>query len=205
MSWDTVVSGLQADVRSLLEQDPDSCIQALAGLQENELQRLSLVLSLAVEFQQQPSQSGLVDSGLQPSRTTGQLQEITSFDTTGSGWQAQGPGEQGSAGHAGVLEAPAGAPEPRAPTVGPAPAVMPGQSQDNQNNNNDPWDGWHPGLLGHDHAPTARASLGPEGVRRADLSSRGLQPGTASGSTGAAGRTASAPQLSAREQQNLTR
>ena len=122
------MSGLQADVRRLLEQDPDSCIQALAGLQGKRLQRLSLVLSLAVEFQQQPSQSGLVDICLQPSRTTGQLQEITSFDTTGSGWQAQGPGEQGSAGHAGVLEAPAGAPEPRAPTVGPAPAVTPGPS-----------------------------------------------------------------------------
>ena len=43
----------------------------------------------------------------------------------------------------------------------------------------DPWQGWHPGLLGRD---SGRAGQGQhsnaECRRRADLSSRGLQPGT---------------------------
>ena len=186
MAWDSEAFRLQSQLRSLLLEDSDACIQAIAGLRQDEVARLALLVQLGQEFQDQPSSSGIVDAGLDPfPGSQSGLREINSLDVSDQGATGFGP-----------PPLPAGAPEPRFPSV-PTPGVagdsgdrsgsqaaqsLSGRqgSQDNTNNGPpNPWEGWHPGLLGQPEPDSSRSGrLGPEGRRRSALHSQGLQPGT---------------------------
>ena len=201
MQWSNQVSAVQGQWRSLLEQDPDQAIEALAERH-------------AVGGGQ------LVDSGLQAFQEQDRYVEITSFQLRPQ-----------------VPQAPPGAPPAKAPTVatptatGPQVAAQPkdppprssqlGASapcpQDDSGpqastGQQDPWHGWHSGLLGQDgrrvdSAPTAPATktAGPSvynSAPQAAAKARGLQPGTvSSGSQGPSGSAPRSPPAPSSEQQ----
>ena len=199
MSWDSSAFHLQSVARGMLSEDPDFCIEALAGLTRAELSRLRLLIDLAAEFREQPSASGLVDSGLSGFSEPEEQEPLGGVaDASITGGPKQVPAKQpparpaGSAGSSGPSP-PAGAPPARYPTV-PTPTWTPGQPPA-AGDGSDPWAGWHAGLLGHtgpvqvtqtttaatgasEPSGTDRQWMSTEAKRRADLAARGLQPGT---------------------------
>ena len=107
MAWDSEAFRLQSQLRSLLLEDSDTCIQAIAGLRRDEVARLALLVQLGQDFQDQPSSSGIVDAGLDPfPGSQSGLREINSLNMN----------DQGSTGF-GPPPLPVGAPEPRFPSV----------------------------------------------------------------------------------------
>ena len=167
MQWSTQVGTVQGQWRNLLEQDPDQAIQALAGLSVHARARARALVTLAERHAVGGGQ--LVDSGLQAFQEEERYVEITSFRL----------GPQ-------VPQAPPGAPPPRAPTVatpattGPQVAAQPkdppprtsqlgasapgpqdGSGPQVLTGQQDPWSGWHSGLLGQDGRRVDSASAAP--------------------------------------------
>ena len=143
---------LRGSWRNLLEADPDQAIEALSGMSIHARARARALVTLAERHAVGGGQ--LVDSGLQAfQETAGQYVEITSFQL----------GPQ-------VPKVPAGAPPAKTPTVatpkvsaqpknppartsqlGPSASVTqdhPGPQE--PSGQQDPWRGWHSGLLGQD-------------------------------------------------------
>ena len=212
MQWSNQVSAVQSQWRRLLEQDPDQAIEALAGLSIHARSRARALVTLAERHAVGGGQ--LVDSGLQAFQEPepAHFVEVTYF---------QVPPQ--------VPQAPAGAPPPKAPTV-PTPTSAttaaqpkdppprssqlghsaPCQSTSGQQapaGQQDPWSGWHSGLLGRDGrrvdpGPTVPSAQGAgtsvyNSAPQAAAKARGLQPGTMSsgpqGPSGSAPRSPPAP------------
>ena len=171
MAWDSEAFRLQSQLRSLLLEDADTCIQAVAGLRPEEVERLELLVQLGKDFQSQPSSSGIVDAGLSPFSSLRAISSLSlSDDPTSFGVQ------QPTAGTSGV----SGDPQDSAVSQGEQGGTVNQNDQGNSNNGPpNPWEGWHPGLLGQAPASSAQHRvLGPDGQRREALRVRNLQPGT---------------------------
>ena len=214
MEWSTGVARIQASWRTLLEEDPDQAIEALAGLSIHARSRARALVTLAERHA--VGGGHLVDSGLQAfQETAGSYTEITSFQLNSQ-----------------VPQAPAGSPPPKTPTVAtpkvaakraaavpkdpPArssqatswgtggqaaagPQTTPTAGQQVPAGQQDPWHGWHSGLLGQDgrrvsNNVTQAASRESGGsvynsADQAAAKARGVQSGTRSASQPAAAAT----------------
>ena len=137
MAWDSEAFRLQSQLRSLLLEDADTCIQAVAGLRPEEVERLELLVQLGKDFQSQPSSSGIVDAGLSPFSS---LREISSLslgdDPTSFGVQ------QPTAGTSGV----SGDPQDSAVSQGEQGGTV--NQNDQGNSNNGPPSPWRDGTQG---------------------------------------------------------
>ena len=174
MAWDSEAFRLQSQLRNLFLEDPDACIQAVARLRPEEVERLELLVQLGKDFQNQPSSSGIVDAGLTPFPS---LREISSLRLSDDGPTSFGV-PQSTVSTSGV----SGDPQNSTVSQGEQEGTVGQDVQGNSNNGPpNPWEGWHPGLLGQAPASSAQSVprvLGPDGQRRESLRSRDLQPGT---------------------------
>ena len=204
MSCDSSVLHIQSVLRSLVRDDPDAVIQAASGLETGELQRMRHLMDLALQWKEQPDSSGLVDCGLEPlQQDLAQAPQVSTGvpDRGGAAPPVKEPPPRPSstsstlASPSGLPQAPPGAPPAKSPTVQPPPsgcaqgnlavavpstsAGSSGQVASASQASQDPWRGWHPGLLGRGNTSANPApTLSEEGRWRSRLSAQGLQPGT---------------------------
>ena len=152
MAWDSEAFRLQSQLRNLLLEDPDTCIQAVAGLRPEEVERLELLVQLGKDFQNQPSSSGLVDAGLAPFPS---LREISSLRLSDDGPASFGV-PQPTVSTSGF----SGDPQDSTVSQGEQEGTV-GQDVHGNSNNGppNPWEGWHPGLLGQAPASSAQRAL----------------------------------------------
>ena len=202
MEWSAQVARAREQWLVLLEQDPDQAIEALAGMSVHARSRARALTTLAERHAVGGGQ--MVDSGLQAFQENqqGSYTEITSFELGPRVPQAplgSPPAKSPTVPTPGVSGQPKAAqpkdPPPRNSQLG---ASAPG-TQDSLGTRNssstptssgqqDPWHGWHRGLLGQDGsrvegraAASGTQAPGPSvynSSEQASAKARGLQPGT---------------------------